>query len=243
MTTRTPERPPDQDQPVNTPAHQTSASPVVTVDVVALSVADGRLWVLLVPADTPPVRGRRSLPGGPLAAAAGLDQAAADALADVGVHSAHLEQVGAFTGPPTSQRGPAVSVAYLALLPDSATPHHPGAWRRVDEVVNARPGLAYGQREIVAAAVERLRDRIEHTTVAAALCGPEFTVIELRQVYEAVWERPLNPPNFHRKVTHAAGFLEPTGNRALGNGGRPPALYRQGTATTLHPPMLRDQVY
>ena len=64
---------------------------------------------------------------------------------------------------------------------------------------------------------------------------------DLRRVYEAVWGVPLDPRNFHRKVTGTPDFLEPVGRPApVGpEGGRPAALYRRGPATLLHPAMLR----
>jgi 8-oxo-dGTP diphosphatase len=58
-------------------------------------------------------------------------------------------------------------------------------------------------------------------------------------VYEIVWGRPLDPRNFHRKVTSTPDFLEPTGRTTAGERGRPAQLYRRGTAAVLHPPMLR----
>jgi 8-oxo-dGTP diphosphatase len=87
--------------------------------------------------------------------------------------------------------------------------------------------------------VERARAKLEYTSLAAAFCPPEFTVAELRRVYEIVWGTPLDPRNFHRKVTGADRFLVPTGRTTTRDGGRPAQLFHRGTATTLHPPMTR----
>ena len=67
------------------------------------------------------------------------------------------------------------------------------------------------------------------------------TVADLRRVYEAVWGSPLDPRNFHRKVTGTPGFLVPVGRPApVGRGGgRPAALFTRGDATALRPAMLR----
>ena len=59
------------------------------------------------------------------------------------------------------------------------------------------------------------------------------------ELYEAVWGAPLDPRNFHRKVTATAGFVEPVGTATDGTRGRPAQLYRRGTATLLYPPLLR----
>ncbi|HWD80116.1 MAG TPA: NUDIX hydrolase, partial [Kribbella sp.] len=67
----------------------------------------------------------------------------------------------------------------------------------------------------------------------------EFTISELRGVYEAVWGIPLDPRNFHRKVTKTADFVTPVGTTTTRDGGRPAQLFHRGTATTLHPPMTR----
>jgi 8-oxo-dGTP diphosphatase len=64
-------------------------------------------------------------------------------------------------------------------------------------------------------------------------------VAELRGVYEAVWGVPLDPRNFHRKVTSTPGFVEETGSRTTRQGGRPAQLYRRGEAKFLYPPFLR----
>ncbi len=73
----------------------------------------------------------------------------------------------------------------------------------------------------------------------AAFCAAEFTVGELREVYEAVWGVQLDPRNFHRKVTSAEGFLAATGRRTVRNGGRPAMLFRRGGADLIMPPLLR----
>ena len=77
--------------------------------------------------------------------------------------------------------------------------------------------------------------------MAAAFCSQEFTVAELRRVYEIVWGTPLDPRNFHRKVTGADRFLIPTGRRTTRDGGRPAQLYTRGDAEQLRPPMLRPR--
>ncbi|MFE4718444.1 hypothetical protein ACFRLW_18760, partial [Streptomyces sp. NPDC056728] len=82
---------------------------------------------------------------------------------------------------------------------------------------------------------------IENTCLATAFCPPEFTLGELRGVYEAVWGAGLDPANFRRKVLATPGFVEPVHGaaRLTGGRGKPAALYKAGPATALHPPLLR----
>lgn len=219
----------------------------VTVDLVLLTVRDGRLCVLLVERDSEPFRGRTALPGGFVEPDEGLDAAAVRRLEhEIGVRreDIHLEQLGAFGDPGRDPRMRVVSVAYLVFAPDLPAPRPGRRTRRVDWVpVSAvdRTRLGFDHDQVLASGVERARAKLEYTSLAAAFCAAEFTVAELRGVYEAVWGRRLDPRNFHRKVTGTPGFLVPVGRPATvgPEGGRPAALYRRGRAAALHPPMLR----
>ncbi len=112
-----------------------------------------------------------------------------------------------------------------------------------DDEKEAGPGaLAFDHARILADGVERARSKIEYSSLATAFCPPEFTVGELRRVYEAVWGVSLDPRNFHRKVTGTPGFLVPAGGTTTRQGGRPAQLFRAGGATLLNPPMLRPEV-
>lgn len=111
-----------------------------------------------------------------------------------------------------------------------------------DEKEGGPAGLAFDHARILADGVERARSKIEYSSLATAFCPPEFTVGELRRVYEAVWGVALDPRNFHRKVTGTPGFLVPAGGTTTRQGGRPAQLFRAGGATLLNPPMLRPEI-
>ena len=222
----------------------------LAVDLVILTVADDRLRVLTIRRGIPPFRGRRALPGGfVLPGEDPLDAAERELGEETGIHGlrVHLEQLGTYGAPRRDPRGRVVSVAYLALVPapverpaagtDAAT----AQWSDVDDLLARPAALAFDHHDILADGVERARAKLEYTSLAAAFCRPEFTVNELRLVYEAVWGTTLDPRNFHRKVTTTPGFVEPTGASTTRGGGRPAQLYRRGTATVLHPAMLRPE--
>ncbi|THV36356.1 NUDIX hydrolase [Glycomyces buryatensis] len=214
----------------------------VTVDLVVLTVREGELKVLLVRRGLEPYLDRWALPGGfvhadeDLAAAARRELAEETGLAGPG---GHLEQLASYGKPERDPRGRVVTVAHLALLPDLPTPTAgtdaaAAAWRPVDQ-----QDLAFDHHRILADGIERARSKLEYTPLATAFCPPEFTIAALRQVYEAVWGEPLDPRNFHRKVTTTPGFVEATGRSTEGGPGRPAALFRRGAATLLNPPILR----
>ena len=182
-----------------------------------------------------------------------------DAEADQAAFGVHLEQLASYGAPDRDPRMRVVSVAYLALAPlaflaagavngregrdGRAIPRAGGdavsaAWLPVGDLLGS-VDLAFDHERILADGVERARSKIEYSSLAAAFCPPEFTVGELRRVYESVWGVPLDPRNFHRKVTGTPGFLVPTGGTTSRQGGRPAQLFRRGTAALLHPPLLR----
>jgi len=216
----------------------------VAVDLVVLTIREGRLCVLLVRRGIPPYRGRQALPGGFLEAGEDLLQAAERELAEeTGLSDlpVHLEQLASYGAPRRDPRGRVVSVAHLAIGPDLPDPvagsdAASAGWVPVDSV----GPLAFDHELILADALERSRAKLEYTPLAAAFCVEPFTVSELRAVYEAVWGVEIDPRNFHRKVTSVAGFLEPTRETRQEGRGRPAQLYRRGDAELLMPPLMRE---
>ena len=76
----------------------------------------------------------------------------------------------------------------------------------------------------------------------AYVAGDEFTLAELRGVYEVVWGRPIDAGNFQRKVRASPDWVAPTGELRAAGRGRPAALFRAvktGTAA-LDSPLVRS---
>jgi 8-oxo-dGTP diphosphatase len=232
----------------------------VTVDLVVLTVRDGALSALVIRRGEDPYAGCLALPGGFVREAESLDRAAARELAEetgLAELPVHLEQLATYGTVDRDPRMRVISVAYLALAPDLPTPRAGGdavaaAWTPVASILpELFPGspphsgaagggsLAFDHAKILADGVERARAKLEYSPLAAAFCPPQFTVGELRRVYEAVWGVALDPRNFHRKVTGTPGFLVPVGDTTARQGGRPAQLFRLGDVTLLNPPMLR----
>ena len=216
----------------------------VTADLVVLTIRSDRLCVLLVRRGEAPFVGEWALPGGFVRPAEDVDAAAARELEEetgLAVGTVHLEQLRSYGEPGRDPRQRVVTVAYLALAPDLPVPLAGtdaafASWVPVSEV----GALAFDHAKILGDGVERARAKLEYTPLGMAFCGEEFTVAELRRVYEVVWGEALDPRNFHRKVTGVEGLLEPVGRTTTRDGGRPAQLYRRGSAVALHPPMPRS---
>ncbi len=147
-----------------------------------------------------------------------------------------------------------MSVAHVALAPRLPDPT-PGSeasaarWWPVNDlhlrdVTNPdAPTLAFDHYAILGDAIERVASKLEYTTLAGRFVDEPFTLADLHRVYAAVWGRAPDLGNFRRKVLATEGFVvavEQSGRPATGSvGGRPPLLYRRGSAELLHPAMLR----
>ncbi|MET3982538.1 8-oxo-dGTP diphosphatase [Streptomyces sp. PvR034] len=219
----------------------------MTVDLAIFTLRGTRLMVLLIDRGVEPFLGRPALPGGYVRRTETLREGALRELweeAGIDGGTLHLEQLGAYGDPGRDPRGRVVTVAFLALGPDLPVPvggtdaEH-AYWAPVEELDRGGAKLAFDHSVILAEALEEVRRKLEYTPVATAFCASEFTLSELRTVYEVVWGQSLDPSNFRRKVLGTAGFVEPTGEQRMPVTGRPAALYRRGSAWVLSPPLLR----
>lgn len=222
----------------------------VTVDLAVFTIRDGALSVLLVQRGAEPFAGSWALPGGFVEIDEDAETAAwRELLEETGVErfEGHLEQLRTYSAPDRDPRMRVVSVAHVAFAPDlpepSAGSDAAGArWWVVDDVLGSgpdAPGLAFDHAEILADARERIRAKLEYTTLALDFVTEPFTLPELRRVYTAVWDTPPDLGNFRRKVLGTDGFVVPTDAPRDSGQGRPALLYRRGTATDVQPPMLR----
>jgi 8-oxo-dGTP diphosphatase len=221
---------------------------LLTVDLVILTLREGRLCVLLVERGEDPFQGMQALPGGFLNHAGEeiLDAAHRELSEETALAAGwvHLEQLATYGDAGRDPRGRVVSVAHLAIAPGlpepvAGTDAMDAAWVPAEAVLSGEVELAFDHRRIVTDGIERARTKLEFSALATAFCGELFTIAELQQVYEAVWGTELDTRNFYRKVQAVKGFIIPAGSGRRTTGGRPARLYRAGPKTVLFPPLIR----
>jgi 8-oxo-dGTP diphosphatase len=221
----------------------------VTVDVVILTMAEGRLNALLVGRGEEPFQGMWAIPGGFKRPEETLGEAARRELAEeTGVDvPGLLTQFGAYGDPGRDPRMNVVTVAYLAVLRDvgaivAGTDAARAALVPVSEILEERIELAFDHLRIVRDAVERVRIELEVSGIATAFVGETFTMAELRAVYEAIWGVQLDAANFRRSLVAEDGWVIPTGRTAQPGrgGGRPAELYKAGRAWQSGTPIQRS---
>ena len=199
----------------------------VAVDLVIFTIHDGALHALLIQRAAPPFEGRWALPGGFILHGESLEDAALRELGEeTGVRNVYLEQLYSFGDPDRDPRGRVISVAYYALVAADRAPLSAGSdasdarWWSVAK----HPPLAFDHGRILEYALERLRNKLEYTTVGFQLLPPKFTLTQLQLVYEAILGRALDKRNFRRKM-ELLGILKPLQEWAREGRSRPAQLF------------------
>lgn len=167
---------------------------------------------------------RWELPWDRFAATESLESAAHRVVrAHTSVDATWMEQVGAYADANGNRRHGTVSVAFVAIVPQSASPRTTPeiVWSPVTDV----PSLTSRQRTILDDGVRAIRDRMDRAPVAFHLLPEEFTLSELQQAYELLLGRRLHKASF-RRALQAAYLVEPIDEWRSEGRGRPAQLFR-----------------
>jgi len=214
--------------------------PLVAVDLVIFSVREQALALLLIERRDPPFQGMWALPGGFVRKHESLEETARRELGEeTGVGDIYLEQLFTFGDPDRDPRSRVVTVAYFAIIASdltvlrASTDASDAQWFRVAEL----PALAFDHERIVEYAIERLRNKLEYTTVGFQLLPREFTLTELQTTYEIILDKQLDKRNFRKKML-SLGVVQETGEVKRVGVHRPARLYRFSEARFMK---LRDK--
>ena len=203
--------------------------PIVTVDIVLMTIFEGALAVALLERDNEPFKGEPALIGGYIHTDEDADAEAAVRRilkAKAGLEGLFFEQLCSFADRDRDPRGWSVSIAYFALVPHSLLT------AGTEKMLLLRPASAPGKlpfdhERIVLAARERLRGKGAYSTIAARLLPGVFTMSELQGTYETVLGETLDQSAFRRKITDLDLLEEVVGQkRQTATARRPTTLYR-----------------
>ncbi len=221
----TSEKPATTGQPAQTddlPRH------VVSVDVVLLTLSERKLRVLLVKRRARPFEGMWSIPGGFVRVDEGLEEAARRMLAEnADARNIYLEQLYTFGETQRDPRTRVITVVYYALVDQARIAVRTSAdaeetrWFPLYDL----PALAFDHATLLEYTLQRLRGKLEYTTIGFQLLPPAFTLGELQVVYEAILDRKLDKRNFRKKIL-STDILEPTELTKMEGPHRPARLYR-----------------
>lgn len=203
--------------------------PAVTTDVVVFTIRAERLHLLLIRRANAPFAGTWALPGGFLEIDEDLDACAARELSEeTGIEAIYLEQLYTFGAPTRDPRERVIGVTYFAVLPPhrhaeprAASDAAETAWFPLDTL----PDLAFDHAQIIRTAQDRLRAKLDYSTIAFQFLPEYFTLSELQKVYEIVLTQRLDKRNFRKRILSLA-LLEETGRQRRNGRRRPAREYR-----------------
>ena len=212
--------------------------PSVTVDLVIFTVYKRELLALLIRRGREPFKGMWALPGGFVRIHEPLDETARRELVEeTGLEGedVYLEQLYTFGAPDRDPRTRVITVTYFALIRDGKS----RALRATTDAAEVRwfnvydlPPLAFDHPEIIEAALRRLRSKLDWTPVAFRLLPAQFTMTQLRTVYEAILNQDLGGTkkrNFSKKLLNRPNdrrLIEEVPNARVTGPHRPARLYR-----------------
>lgn len=120
-----------------------------------------------------------------------------------------------------------ISIGYYALVDiNSVIPQK----TEIDKVVDwyhikDLPELIMDHNEIVDKALESLRQNLDQKLIAFNLLPETFTMKEVQELYEAIFDRPFARNNFQKKILDL-GVLERLEKKFSGAANKAPYLYR-----------------
>ena len=181
----------------------------VAVDCSIFGYEDGELKLLLYPRGFEPSYGKWSLMGGFVQENESMEEAARRVLLQTtGLKDIFLEQGKAFSKPDRDPGARVISMTFVALIRidihDKDLVRESGAhWWPVTKL----PALIFDHEEIVANGLKLLQQEASIDLIGKELLPEMFTLIQLRSLYEAIFQKTFDPGNFRKKVL-SVGILE-----------------------------------
>jgi 8-oxo-dGTP diphosphatase len=175
---------------------------LVAVDCIIFGFDGHELKALLIKRAFEPEKGKWSLMGGFVGNNESTDEAAERVLHQLtGMSNIYMEQLYCFSDVNRDAAGRVISVAYFALIniadySEQLQLEHEAKWFPL----NQTPPLIFDHKQMVVLAKERLQQKVANHPIGFELLPGKFTLPQLQNLYEAIYEEPLDKRNFTRKV-------------------------------------------
>ena len=175
---------------------------LLAVDCIILAYENDELRLLLYPRGFEPVKGKWSLMGGFVREKESCEEAAARILYQTtGLKDIFLQEVGVFSDPAREPFTRVVSVTYYALIRMhkhdlELVREHGAQWYPV----TALPELIFDHEKMISESISRLQQKAGFSLVGSELLPEKFTLVQLRKLYEAIYQREFDAGNFRKKM-------------------------------------------
>jgi 8-oxo-dGTP diphosphatase len=189
--------------------HSTKHHLAVDCIIFGYDILEKEIKLLLFKRIVEPAKGRWSLAGGFINADESLDNAASRILHKLtGLDSVYLKQSYAYGEVDRDPGGRVISIAYFALIAirdiDKELAEQNGvSWRSLSRL----PDLIFDHPLMVKRALTDLQNQVKIKPVGFELLHEKFTLVQLQDLYEAIYQRKVDKRNFRKKIL-SMGILE-----------------------------------
>ena len=175
---------------------------LVAVDCIIFGFDGKQIKVLLIKRGFEPEKGKWSLMGGFVSKDENANAAAARVLKQLtGLTDIYMEQLYCFGEANRDSAGRVVSIAYSAFIniveySIQLSNDHEARWFPINKI----PPLIFDHKEMVKKARQVLKEKVANHPIGFELLPPKFTLLQLQNLYEAIYEAPLDKRNFTKKI-------------------------------------------
>jgi 8-oxo-dGTP diphosphatase len=176
----------------------------VAVDCIIFGydIAEKEIKLLLIKRSFKPAKGKWSLAGGFVNPDESLDAAASRVLSSLtGLKNVYLKQLHSYGDLDRDPEARVISAAYWALIKikdiDKKLSDQNGAhWQSLKKL----PQLIFDHQSMVENAMNELQTQIKIKPVGFELLPEKFTLVQLLDLYEAIYQRTIDKRNFRKKI-------------------------------------------
>jgi 8-oxo-dGTP diphosphatase len=175
---------------------------LLAVDCIVFGFDGINLKALLIKRMFEPQKNNWSLMGGFVRRDESVDEAAKRVLQQLtGLKDIYMEQLSCFGDVTRDPGGRVISIAYFALIKINGNSQelmeeHNANWFDLKNM----PELIFDHSNMVEIAKKRLREKISNHPIGFELLSKKFTLQQLQNLYEAIYENSFDRRNFARKI-------------------------------------------
>jgi hypothetical protein len=174
------------------------------VDCIIFSydIIEKELKLLLIKRSFEPAKGQWSLSGGFVEEGEGLDNAANRILRTLtGLSDLYMEQLYTYGDASRDPGDRVISTAYFSLIglheiDDKIKEKYGAHWRSISNL----PELIFDHRKMVDRALNELVEKVKVHPVGFELLPEKFTLVQLQNLYEAIYQKSIDKRNFRKKI-------------------------------------------
>lgn len=208
-------------------SYESAPRHLVAVDCIIFGFEDGKLKLLIIKRKVAPMEGAWSMVGGFVQEGESTKDAATRVLQQTtGIQDIYMDQLMCYGDVERDTGARVISVAYYALIRISEhdrilANQHGAHWLSLHQI----PELIFDHTQMLNDALARLRDKAKFHPIGFELLPEKFSLPQLRNLYEEIYQRPLDKRNFRKKIL-AMDILEKLDEKDKSTSKKGAHLYR-----------------